>query len=65
MIAWIPYDVERAQPGDEDLLTEIQGIESLRRPLFDFVTNILEHEVVVWLQVSSDSFLEVERKVIP
>lgn len=41
-----------AKPGDEDLLTEIQGIESLRKPLFEeLVTSSLELWVVDWLQV--------------
>ena len=51
-----------ARPGDEDLLTEIQGIESLQKPLFDseLVMDFLKQAVVDWLQVSSNSFLQVK-----
>jgi len=36
VIGWIPRHIVNAKPGDElDLLTEIQRIESLRRPLFE------------------------------
>ena len=50
----IPHHIVNAKPGDEDLLTELQGIESL--PLFDeFVTSVLEVAVVHWLLVSSHS----------
>jgi len=59
----MPYHVRRAKPDNEDLLTEIQGIESLQKPLFDDV--VLAQEVVFWLQVSSNSFLEVEQRIIP
>jgi hypothetical protein len=38
-----PTTLLNAKPGDEDLLTEIQGIESLQKPLFDeVVTYFLE-----------------------
>ena len=57
MIHWIPCHIRNAKSGDEDLLTEIQGIESLHDPLFnELVTYFLEHEVVHWLQVSRASF---------
>ena len=57
MIDWIPRHIKNAEPGDGDLLTEIQGIENLRRPLFDeVITYFMELGVVHWLQVGSHSF---------
>jgi len=64
-IHWLPLHIKYAKPGDEDFLAEIQEIESLQKFLSDHVTNDLGQEVVIWLQVSSDSFLEAERRVIP
>ena len=62
----IPHHIGNAEPGDEDLLTEIQGIESLQKPLFDdLVTPGLEVAVVHWLLVSSQSFLAVKQWIIP
>ena len=57
MIDWIPRHIKHAEPGNEDLLTEIQGIENLRRPLFnEVITYFMELGVVYWLQVGSHSF---------
>ena len=56
MINWIPRHIENTKPGDEGLLTEIQGMESLWRLLFEErVTPYLKLEVVDWLQVGSGS----------
>ena len=54
-----------ATPGDKNLLTELQRIESLPKPLYDKrLTHSLEleREVVNWLRVSndSDSFLQAK-----
>ena len=50
-----------AKLGDKDLLTEIQGIESVPKPLSDIpVTYFLELEVLNWLQVGGDSFVQVK-----
>ena len=50
-----------AKLGDEDLLTEIQGIESLRKPVLEeLVTSALELKVVDWLQVRGNFFLQVK-----
>ena len=44
---WIPRHIKKAKPGDENLLIEIQGIESLQKPRFDeLVTNFLVYMVV-------------------
>jgi len=57
----IPGHIMNAKPGDKDLLTEIQRIESLPKPLIDkLVTSSLELVVVKWLQVSSYSFLQAK-----
>ena len=62
LINWIPYNIQNAKPGDEDLLTEIQGIESLQKPLFDeLVTSFLAYTVVHWLEVGSKFFLASQR----
>ena len=54
---WIPRHIRNAEPGDEDLLTEIRGMESFPKPLFDeLATDSLELEVVDWLQVGSVSW---------
>lgn len=57
MIDWIDGPIHSVKPGDEDLLTAIQGIERLGSPLFGkCVPYSLVIEVVNWLQVgSSDS----------
>ena len=53
-----------AKPGDKDLLSEIQGIESLEKPLFYRLdTSFLENRVVHWLQVGDNSFLQVEQMI--
>lgn len=55
-----------AKPGDKDLLSEIQGIESLEKPLFYRLdTSFLENRVVHWLQVGDNSFLQVEQMINP
>ena len=59
---WIPFNIERAKPGDPDLLTEIQRIESLQEPgCYELVTD-LEQVVVDWLQVSSKFFIGSQAK---
>lgn len=61
-MSWIPRHIKNAKPGDEDLLTEIQGIESLPGSLFDeLVTHDLEAEVVHWLKVCSHICCQMER----
>jgi len=55
IIYQIPYHILNAKPGDNDLLAEVQGIESLPEPIFGkSVTYSLELGVVHWLQVGSD-----------
>jgi len=62
LIYWIPVHIQNAKPGDGELLTEIEGIEILRKLLFDQLVNYdLAVAVVDWLQVGSKSFLEVKR----
>ena len=63
---WIPDFIGSAKPGDEDLLTEIQGIGSLPEPVLNrlktqHIKFSLEQQVINWLQVGSNSFLQVKR----
>lgn len=58
---WIPHHIKNAKPGDKDLLTEIQGIMSLRKPLLnELATDTLKLGEVHWLKVGSASFLQVK-----